>query len=404
MKTKFGIFEDCGSPTKLKEYLTEFFDRVKSPKYNSVFIAYPHQAYEDGYAAPEPEDDQLELYIFSLPSGTGANTQRKPTIYIDGKAFNLVSGQQDFLTPTSLTHKEELFADNNELLALGDKNRVWITCDLFHKFSEDVNAEHFIKPCLKAVVDKFINPPSAEELEARLAEALSKNLQTVAKVALKDCENRLKALENELHAQETRQSSLIQDTAKERSYYDYLKSAKEIDGASIVAKIKKYPYVTKILFERGTLAAETSPINIGPLEFGSWKFTLTPTQPVLVHEKQGSVRHPYQYEDGHFCMGGYQKRYVDAISQGNLDIALAICRQEITNYSTETRMVDIEVFLKAIMGKKLDKLFEEISSKHFTDCKTVRISTIEGKTVTYIGLKRSDQEVHTAERAVIEYD
>jgi hypothetical protein len=163
-----------------------------------------------------------------------------------------------------------------------------------------------------------------------------------------------------------------------------------------------------VFIQKGMLSVATHDILLGPYNYGKWIITLAESNPQMQHEQWLKEIHPYEYSSNHtFCLGGFVDTYVKAMHAGLLDKALAVCRMEITNYSTETKMQPLEKWLSKTMGKaKFDKICESIIAKHFNgEVKDIMISSINGTEVTYVGVKeRSDgSRGSTGQRVVIDY-
>ena len=402
MKAKFGIFEEVDNADFVKQWLTEYFESLALKQFNQVFVSYPHQCLSDDYEPETSSDETLEIYFYSVPSKLSASLNRVDSLKFSER-FSLSGGQRDFLVVTSGPKKYQFIEDQDGLaVAIVEKNKIWVLFDLFHGVSSD---SKFMKSALDYIIENTVNPPSPEELEERISKHIGELCGSYLKNLQKNCENQLKVLRAESRTAYGRYEEMQRRLAEEVTMHDILKMKRPPTGREIHERLKAIPYVEGISLERGSLAIHTRPIELGPLNFGAWKICLKPSWGEMYHEHNRQVLHPYEYDDNHYCMGGFAEQYVEDMKNGDLVKALSICRLLITQYSTGTRMHDLIIFLAKVMGKDFAKHMKAIKEEHFKDAEDVTISNINGATVTYVSIikKANGDKIPSSERVEINY-
>ncbi len=407
MKVKFGEFEEVEEPTKVKEFLTAYFEKLNLKEYESIFIAYPHQCYSEDYESTKSISTQLELYLYSLPKEISAADPRSINeLNFGGVYASFFEGQKDFLfirgeLPSTYKRAIDL---NGTIYAIQKDNKVWLLSDLFHQYGV---ATPVIKENITIVFDQLhdtlLDPPSPEELENRFCEAFSKSISSYNDSLKQTALANLKAFEANTKEAEDRIRTNFQKISQERLNLEWLETNKTPDIRPALQRLKKMPLTKSIEFIGKTIKVSTNPIKMGPFEFGKWNITLKNDVAAFTHEASGVALHPYEYHGtGNFCMGGWTKSYLESMQKGEIDTALAICKMEIVNYESSTKMNCIEPFLRKIMGpKKFDEHIADVVKENFKNADSAIIAQINGKEVTYIGTKMGSQ---TSERAVINYD
>lgn len=405
MKIKFGEFEEVESVESVQKFLTEYFESFKSKDFDSVYIAYPHQCFSDDYVPSRESERQLEIYLYSLPSKIKGEPKRGDSLYYDeNTGGELINGQRDFLSVTAVPAGYKLCKDiDTKPFAVCKDNQIWILYDIGHKLGVDNSVKtSSLKMMLDGVNDQFLDPPSQEDLEKRFLKALGQRVSAETKNMMKDAEANIKKYEVDLKASEDRVRQLMRSFASQRDLLEALKLVPTTDVTGVLDKVRKMPMVKKMEFAGKSIQVETNPITLGPLNFGTWQITLRDDLPSFTHSKFSEVLHPYEYSHHAYCMGGWTDSYMNAMKQGQLDVALAICKMEIVNYELSTKMNLIEPFLTAMMGKKvLWDLYEKIRKDKFKDCDTIQISEINGKDVTFVGKQANTR---TQQREVISFD
>lgn len=408
MKIKFGEFEEVEEVTKVKEFLTEYFESVKPDKFESIFLAYPHQCFSDSYQPAKKLPETLEIYVFSLPEELEKAVQINRIEMIDpvgGNLFELYGSQRDTFRINGALPKDfnEVKDTQNIRLAVQRENQLWILFDLFHKFGSDSNIKKSnIEAVMNLISETIIHPLSEEEQEARLAKELGKTMMSSVTEQVHRLEAEVKAYEADIKTNESRTSQLLREYNDRQILIEQLSQTKKPNAQDMISKIKNMNLVEKFYLQGMIPTIETKQITLGPFNYGSWTIGLAKNNPRMKHECSGSVPHAYEYkESGEFCMGGFQRDYQNAMARGQLDIALSVARIEITNYSITTRMNSIEVYLRKIMGKDFDKILEKVRTDKFKTSDNIFISQIYGLEVTFIGTKDGSE---TGERVVIKYD
>ncbi len=414
MEIIFGKFgeEDEEPPIKaeelktIKNFLESTLNTLKLKGYKSVYVANPHQCFSEDFEPKQSEKDILELYFYSMPVGANASLGRIENITQNGGQILLREGQKDSIkievVPSGCKIIED---DEGKQIALVQENKVWILNDLLHNVGTFTDAQQAVREALRFIADMYFNPPTEVELRQRAAEKIASLIKENFNRHKKSLEERVKSLSSELQQREAQIAQNIRSLAYESELLELANKRIMPKADVIMYNIDKMPFIKKVSFKGGQLTVDTNPISIGPFEYGSWNIVLALDNPVFKHEATG-VRHPYEYEDHRFCMGGFAGNYVLATNSGEYDKALAICRLEITNYSTETRMKSIEDFLKKIMGAVVfNKILRVVKEENFPDAEGVIISKINGSTVTYVAtMKATDgHEVPTVKSVEINY-
>ncbi len=144
MKVNFGEFEEMprAEALRVKDFLMKFFEPIASEKYDSVHIAYPHQAYSDDYLPKTLDLKQTEIYIFSIPKELGENT----------KCVYNIQPQKCAISSPAYPSFIEYKLNSGKTFAISKCNKVWILSDIFH-------AESFksAEETLKYLVINFIH-------------------------------------------------------------------------------------------------------------------------------------------------------------------------------------------------------------------------------------------------------
>ncbi len=415
MNITFGKFgeEDEDPPIKsselqsLKDFITSLVNTLKLKGYNSVYVAGPHQCYSQEYEPKTSQKDILEIYFYSLPAGLNAELDRIDQLIANGNTIVLREGQKDSIKISSVPAGYKTIEDDEgRQIALIQGNQMWVLNDLLHNVGTSTEAQSVAKDVMRYIVDMYFNPPTEEELRKRAAEKINAIIDEHYGKHTKDLEQRVKSLTADLQERERQIAQSVRNLAYESEMLDLAKKRVKPNAELIMRNMEKMAFVKKIYFKNGVITVDTHPISIGPLEYGSWTIQLTPDLAKFTHEVRGSVRHPYEYDDGRFCMGGFERNYALATSSGEFDKALTICRLEITNYSTETRQKPLEDFLKKIMGTaKFNRVLKEVKEEKFPDADGVLISKIGGATVTFIATKKATDghEVPTVQSVEINY-
>jgi len=420
MKTKFGDFEEVETLENLdadkhvtepyaKAKLTEFFESLKSKTYSSAYVAYPHQCCSEQYAPAHSADDILEIYIYSLPEEVSATPVRCEHFQFFGKQVNSAKGQSDGFSFAALPKDYVVLTDDTgKQYALKKDNKVWIAFDICHSMGlGDKSADRLFEAIFASLADEVIDPPSFEELEHRLVTKIQKLVNRGRDESIEAFKNDIHVLESEAKLNEERLATLIHNLSSKCTQLELIEQSKPKSGQEIIDRIKDFKWVNKVFYEKGMLAAATNDILLGPYNYGKWKVLLAEGSPQMQHEQWLKELHPYEYSHHAFCLGGFTDTYVRALHNGQLDKALAVCRMEITNYSTDTKMNPLERWLSKMMGKaKFDKINESIIETKFKgEVENIMISTINGSEVTYVGIKgKPDGSFsHTGQRVVIDY-
>jgi hypothetical protein len=412
MEIEFGTLEfdreeETAQQPKLQQILSNYFGKRKLKNYTSVFLSNPHQALSDDYEPSDVNKSRLEVYFYSAPSIVSADVTRLSNISVNGSAIGLQNGQSDSISVKKLPKNFFTITDENGFqLAIALNNKVWILNDLLHNVTEAPASEDTMKRILDFVFDTYLDPPTPEELRKRTLDKMDSIIKNNFNRAKGQLESEVKNATGELQAQETRIGELIRLLAYKSDMLNIANQRKAPKGEDILQKIERMPYVKNVTFRNNNLFVETNPITIGPLEYGVWSIGLEPDSPRYTNPVFPKVRHPYQYSEGNFCMGGFQNEYVMKVSSGDFDRALTLARLEITNYSTSTKMMPVEDFLKETMGRaKFEKHIESVKEEHFPKADGVMISTIIGSKVCYVAsIRASDgHQVPSVERFEINY-
>ena len=393
--------------TAVKGLLTKFFSPLKWDKFDTVYIAYPHQCYSEDYELSKPKPNTLEIYLYSLPSAVSADSARTDRFTFGSDGVSLYSGQQDCVTFSGATPKSYSLIEDAEgrKIALRKENRIWVLNDLYHGSDKESGVEKTAGQVLQYLIDNAINPPSPEELRHRMLETIDKQIKSQVSAAKKNIQNQAKNFEAELKTAEARVTQLVEQLSYQNMLLDAMETVKRPQAEDVINHIEHMPYVDTYKFANGNLTVYTKPISIGPLEYGPWEIQLCAGTPTFIHDVKGKQRHPYEYADGHYCMGGFAELYADAILRGEYDKALNLCRLEITNYSTTTKQVSLEEFLSKRMGKNFEKILKDVAGQFQEKVDSVQISKINGNEVTYIGLvqKPNGEKVQTAQKLELTY-
>jgi len=408
IEIKFGEFEEVEKTDEAKASITKAFARVKSDKYTSIYAAYPHQCYSDEYEPAISDAQTLEVYFYSLPSTLTADSMRGNDFELEpGVTTGLYSGQRDLVNfaggvPTGYTSIED---SRGQRFAIAKDNKIWILYDLYHGLNTEPGVSTIAEVMLNYLVDTHICPPSTAELRTRMIESIDKQIKAQVSQSKKNVAAEAKRLESEASEAQRRFIELTEKLSYQNTLLEMCESVKRPQASDIVSHIEKIPYVEKLKFTGGSLTVYTKEISCGPLKFGKWEIKLVKELPVLDHDMKGSERHPYEYGDGHFCLGGFTDLYINAMLRGELDKALSLCRLEITNYSTTTKQVPIEEYLSKRMGKEFKKHMESVKLQFKTKVDDVTISKITGNEVTYIGVIRKPDggSVPTTEKLEVTY-
>jgi len=427
MKTKFGDFEEVETLENLeannkvtepyaKALLTEFFENQKSKIYDGAYIAYPHQCLSEQYAPPHSSEDILEIYLFSIPEEVDSKTpmDQKNTVHdrfiFGGKEIRCAKGQSNGLGLNFVTKDYKVVTDDAGFpFALARNNKVWIAFDICHSMGlGDKSADKLFEAIFATLADEVIDPPSIEELEQRLVNKIQRLVNRSRDDSIEAFKNDIHVLESETSLCQERFALLIRNLSGKHSQLELVEQSKPKNGQEIINKIKAFKWVDKVLINKGMLSVATHDILLGPYNYGKWIITLAESNPQMQHEQWLKELHPYEYCSNHtFCLGGFVDTYVKAMHAGLLDKALAVCRMEITNYSTETKMNYLERWLSKTMGEaKFNRIHKNIIETKFNnEVKDIMISAINGTEVTYVGVKeRPDgSRGSTGQRVVIDY-
>lgn len=413
MEIEFGKIEidrpeEEAQIPKVKNILEEFFGKRKIKNFSRIYIANPHQALADDYELKQSSPETLELYFYTAPSNIASDIGHLSDVSVCGKKVATQNGQSDSVVVVGVAPKGFTLIEDESgnQLALAKGNKVWILNDLIHNISESKTAEEVAKTLLNFVIETYLDPPSPDEVRRRVIEKMDEVIKGSFGKAKGELEATVKQLTAELQSLESQIGERIRTLAAKSEMLEIANLRKKPDGEEILQKIERMRFVKNVNFKGGFLNVETQPINIGPFEYGEWKITLKPDAPSYQHPLSGKVRHPYQYAEGHFCMGGFEKEYILAVSAGNYDRAVSLARLEITNYSTSTRMKDLEEYLTAHMGKeKFNKLMKTIKDEHSPDSDGLQFSSVVGSKVTFVATKnaKDGHPVATSERIVIDY-
>lgn len=414
MKIKFGEFEEVEEPTKVKEYLTAYFENVKPDKFDSIFLAYPHQCFSSAYEPSKHVPSTLEIYMFSLPDefekSPNLGFSQAGLLNLDGEhQLELYGNQRDMFRINGAISRDfqEVKDVQGVRVAIQRGNQLWFMMDLFHKFGvdgapESSDIKRRIDAIMNFITETLIHPLTEEEQEAKFAKQLGKSIMSGVNDQVRRLESEVKVYENDIKANETRTSVLLRDYNDRQMLLEQYHSMKKPEPFEMIEKIKRMGIVEKFYLVGLVPTINTKQITLGPFDYGKWTIGLGKDQPFFKHDLSGKVRHAYEYSDTSlFCMGGFAPDYVTAMARGKLDAALSIARLEITNYSISTKMTSIEVFLRGMMGKDFDKILEKVKEEKFKTSDTIYISQIYGLEVTYVGTRAGSE---TGERVVIKYD
>jgi hypothetical protein len=413
MKVKFGDFEEVENADYVKQKLTDFFKPTKSDKFKEIFIAYPHQCFSEEYAPAEPDKELLEMYIYSIPKDVKADAGRTEILRMNGVNLAPVGGQRDCLKVHEVPKTYDTIEDETgNVLAILKNNHIWVTNDICHGMvSGSDGVDQMFNTYMGFVGENFLNPPTPEELEERVAQSLKVIIERSFNETTKKIESEVHSLSTEVASTQTRYTDLIAQLSRKSEILELAKQRNMPDPKVLLNKVKKFPWVDHLNLKSGMISVETKPISIGPFLYGSWKISLAKEVPIMKHEVQGKTLHPYEWDEHHgnkYCLGGFAHDYTQAYNRGDIVEAFSICKLEITSYSIDTKMTPIEKFFTAIMGKKaLDKIFDEVSKENkFKESDGVQILSINGHEVTYVGYKRLADGTNAVnrERAVINYE
>ena len=414
MEINFGKFgeEDENPPIKaeelqaIKDFITSAFNTMKIKGYTSVYVAGPHQCFSEDFPPKHSSKDVLEVYFYSLPASLANSLIKIENIVSNGSAINLREGQKDSIKVEGSPAGYKMIEDEEgKQIAMVQENKIWILPDLLHNVGTSKESLEAAKDVLHFISDMYFNPPTEADLRQRTIKKIEEVIKGNFNRNKKSLEDHVKSITSELQQREQQIAQTIRNLAYESELLELANKRIMPKAETICHNIEKMPFVKKVSFKNGTLNIDTNPISIGPFNYGSWNIQLNSDLPAFTHEANG-VRHPYEYEYHGFCMGGFANNYVLSTNSGEFDKALAICRLEITNYSTETRMKSIEDFLKKIMGTAaFNKVLKAVKEENFPDADGVIISKINGSTVTYIATKKATDghEVPTVKSVEINY-
>ncbi len=408
MQVKFGEFEQVEKPDEIKVFLKDHFEKVKSDKYRSIYIAYPHQSYSEEYAPKNDEEETLQLYLFSIPSEVSAEPARFDNFTFDGNNHALQFGQRDYLKLVTPIPKgyEKVEDEEGRTFGLTKQNKMWILIDLFHGYKTDSGPEKILTPFLSWIKETVIQPLSTDDIKGKLIAKIETMISGSLDTEISNIKARVKTLQADTTTQEARLIELLKSLSKEMQVLKVLENAPKKTADEIFDNMTRMPFVKQVKFSSGRIIVESNPIAIGPFNYGSWKIMITKGDVKIEHENKGSVLHPYEYSDHHFCFGGFNVELFKALSEGDLPSVLAYCRMEITNYSVATKQSDIELYFKKTMGARaFNAILDDIRKEKLPDCDSINISAIDGKKFTFVGLKSvNGRTIPTASRVEIDYD
>lgn len=422
MKVKFGKFgeEEEDPPIKsedlqkVKDFLEQVTNIVKLPGYESAYIACPHQTFSEDYEPSKHEPDVLEVYLYSLP--TTVAVQRMPNGILDrisingSKTVNLYKGQKNTLLVLNVPSNYRTIEDlNGQIIAVTHENKIWIMNDIVHEVATNPDALATAEAILRFIYNDFINPPSQAVIQQRIMEKIDILLKGRNNNALQNLKERIKNDEQNVNSLQQQLLQAIKNLTYNANTLNALKSIKPTSGEEIFKNINKMKFVNKISVSKDTLVVNTIPIKIGPFDFGSWIISINPNStqtPYLKHQAEG-VKHPYEHSvESGYCMGGFINEFANAIETGKYDRAIAVTRMEITNYSVDTKMHDIESFLKKTMGTSdFNKAIKTVKDEHFSDSDGIAISKISGDKITFVATKKGvdGREIPTVKKVEIDY-
>ena len=168
----------------------------------------------------------------------------------------------------------------------------------------------------------------------------------------------------------------------------FLEKLRRFNPKAVIEKLVKLPFVDSVTASQQSLTIQTKNIFVGKFYLGNYKIVIPIqhwTHPnIFTPIKDHSVFHPYQYNHRHrdlgtadqFCFGTYNEIYVKCVENCLFDQALMAILKVLTNYSTGTRMNDIESYLKKLGNKKVLTTIRSYAKTELNGWRNLRIKRL----------------------------
>ena len=395
MNVTFGPFDDVSDIEFCKSIITNFFQLLKHPKIDQVYVAVPHMLYsDDGFEPSTKSSKRVEIYFFSSPKEVGMSATRQLSrLHLNGQIFSLPRGQGDTInTPegTPIPSEFEEFKDEaGELFALSKANKFWVLMDAVHAVSPTGNSAEPLTAILTLITERF-TPLSPEEKRKMQEQKFIAWLLIKSKSGFSEVETIYNQRLLNVQAYQNQYQTALKDFVAWKQVKENLKPLSEDDAKEVIKRLWALPFVEDVSF--GTnVVVKTKEITLGPFNYGKWTFELVPNNPLILSENRDfDSCHPYSYSDrGHFCLGGFVEPYATAMQNCEMDKAASILKLLITNYMVTTRMNNLEPFLTRTMGEKeFQQALNELLRKHDINpdnYERLEIASVLGNEITLTG-------------------
>ena len=395
MNVTFGPFDDVSDIEFCKSTITNFFQLLKHPKIDQVYVAVPHMLYsDDGFEPTAKSSKRVEIYFFSSPKEVGMSTTRQLSrLHLNGQIFSLARGQGDTINSGSVpipSEFEEFKDEDGELFALSKANKFWVLMDAMHGVGPSSGNSTELLTAVLTVITEGFTPLSPEEKRKMQEQKFIAWLLLKSKNGFAEVDTIYNQRLQNVQTYQNQYQTALKDFVSWKQVKENLKPLSEDDAKEVIKRLWALPFVEDVSF--GTnVVIRTKEITLGPFNYGKWTFELVPTNPSILPENRDlDPFHPYSWGDhGRFCLGGFVEPYATAMQNCDLDKATSILKLLITNYMVTTRMHNLEPFLIRTMGEKeFREAFNELLREHDInpdDYERLEIASILGNEITLTG-------------------
>ena len=400
MNVTFGPFDDVSDIEYCKSVIMNFFQLLKHPKVDEVYVAVPHMLYsDDGFEPSTKSSKRVEIYFFSSPKDVGmSNTRQLSRLHLNGQIYALVRGQGDTINPkvvefeTALIPSEfDQFKDEaGELYALGKANKFWVLMDVMHGVGPSSGNSIDPLTAILTVITEGFTPLSLEEKRKMQEQKFIAWLLLKSKNGFAEVDTIYNQRLQNVQAYQTQYQTALRDFVAWKQVKENLRPLSEDDAKEVIKRLWALPFIKDVSFGMNVVV-RTKEITLGPFNYGKWTFEMIPTNPSILPEKRDlDPFHPYSWGDhGRFCLGGFVEPYATAMQNCEMDKAASVLKLLITNYMITTRMHNLEPFLTRTMGEKeFHEAFNKLLREHDIkpdDYKKLEIASVLGNEITLTG-------------------
>jgi hypothetical protein len=311
-------------------------------------------------------NDMLYIYMFSIPKQVPNDDRdmlHHDDVKLNGETVKLTGGQGDSYGISDKWIRDNNFtgikSDDGKLLAVRDRNSLWILFDLLHEQgSVDLVSKFILNNAFGSVAVEHID--ISEAFGRFYGQYISDELGRL-RSRKSDAERNLQGKEAEI----------------QRVYQDFARVTRDIDGAEgelkkledgqsdMLQRILNIPEIDHARVTPNKLIVVTNPINLGGFDIGPYKIILTRgsgiTMNAVNYRSDWDKHHPHVTSGGSVCWGTLRdvSKYY---ASGEWDTVMVCAIKLLMSYNGSDSYMKIERWFERVnpeYRRQLNGIFQD---------------------------------------------